>query len=62
MPVRVYTTKGLKDQARFGLKNAYQVVDYFSEVWHLEPIILSGAHNTPYRYLASITRYLSLTF
>ncbi|KAI4196382.1 MAG: hypothetical protein LQ348_002323 [Seirophora lacunosa] len=32
MPVRVYTTRGLKDQARFGLKNAYQVVDYFSEV------------------------------
>lgn len=31
MPVRVYTTRGLKDQARFGLKNAYQVVDYFSE-------------------------------
>ncbi|KAL8970817.1 MAG: hypothetical protein Q9183_001347 [Haloplaca sp. 2 TL-2023] len=31
MPVRVYTTKGLKEQARFGLKNAYQVVDYFSE-------------------------------
>ncbi|KAL8952643.1 MAG: hypothetical protein Q9222_001449 [Ikaeria aurantiellina] len=32
IPVRVYTTRGLKDQARFGLKNAYQVVDYFSEV------------------------------
>ena len=31
MPVRVYTTKGLKEQARFGLKNACQVVDYFSE-------------------------------
>ncbi|KAL8969316.1 MAG: hypothetical protein Q9197_004404 [Variospora fuerteventurae] len=42
MPVRVYTTKGLKDQARFGLKNAYQVVDYFSEVWHLEPIDTFG--------------------
>ncbi|KAL8921140.1 MAG: hypothetical protein Q9208_005893 [Pyrenodesmia sp. 3 TL-2023] len=32
MPVRVYTTKGLKEQARFGLKNANEVVDYFSEV------------------------------
>ncbi|KAL9022116.1 MAG: hypothetical protein Q9185_000734 [Variospora sp. 1 TL-2023] len=42
MPVRVYTTKGLEDQARFGLKNACQVVDYFSEVWHLEPIDTFG--------------------
>ncbi|KAL8712789.1 MAG: hypothetical protein Q9220_002997 [cf. Caloplaca sp. 1 TL-2023] len=33
IPVRVYTTRGLKDQARFGLKNAYQIVDYFSEVF-----------------------------
>ncbi|KAL8872482.1 MAG: hypothetical protein Q9174_001896 [Haloplaca sp. 1 TL-2023] len=37
MPVRVYTTKGLKEQARFGLKNAYQVVDYFSEKPGLTP-------------------------
>ncbi|KAI4132365.1 MAG: hypothetical protein LQ338_000713 [Usnochroma carphineum] len=36
MPVRVYTTKGLKDQARFGLKNAYQVVDYFSEIFGID--------------------------
>ena len=32
LPVRVYTTKGLKEQGRFGLQNAHQVVDYFSEV------------------------------
>ncbi|KAL8735688.1 MAG: hypothetical protein Q9181_002751 [Wetmoreana brouardii] len=31
IPVRVYTTRGLKDQAHFGLKNAFRVVDYFSE-------------------------------
>lgn len=32
LPVRVYTTKGLKEQGRFGLQNAHQTVDYFSEV------------------------------
>ncbi|MCJ1345080.1 hypothetical protein MMC31_003285 [Peltigera leucophlebia] len=32
LPVRVYTTKGLKEQGRFGLENAHQIVDYFSEV------------------------------
>lgn len=36
MPVRVYTTKGLEDQARFGLKNASQVVDYFSEIFRID--------------------------
>ncbi|KAL9004377.1 MAG: hypothetical protein Q9188_002822, partial [Gyalolechia gomerana] len=36
MPVRVYTTKGLEDQARFGLKNASQVVDYFSEIFGID--------------------------
>jgi len=32
LPVRVYTTRGLKEQGRFGLENAHRVVDYFSEV------------------------------
>ena len=32
IPVRVYTTRGLKEQGRFGLQNAHQIVDYFSEV------------------------------
>ena len=32
LPVRVYTTRGLKEQARFGLQNAHKIVDYFSEV------------------------------
>lgn len=36
LPVRVYTTKGLKDQGRFALENAHQVVDYFSEIFRLE--------------------------
>jgi aminopeptidase N len=32
LPVRVYTTTGLKEQGRFALQIAHQVVDYFSEV------------------------------
>src|SRR5436305_3409853 len=32
LPVRVYTTRGLKEQGRFALQNASQIVDYFSEV------------------------------
>lgn len=32
LPVRVYTTKGLKDQGKLALDAAHQVVDYFSEV------------------------------
>jgi aminopeptidase N len=33
LPVRVYTTRGLKEQGRFALENAHQIVDYFSEVF-----------------------------
>jgi len=36
LPVRVYTTRGLKDQGRFALKNAYQIVDLFSEVFKID--------------------------
>ena len=32
LPVRVYTTRGLKEQGRFAMENAGKVVDYFSEV------------------------------
>lgn len=32
LPVRVYTTKGLKDQGKLALESAHQVIDYFSEV------------------------------
>lgn len=32
LPVRVYTTKGLKDQGMLALESAHQIVDYFSEV------------------------------
>ncbi|KAL8717972.1 MAG: hypothetical protein Q9225_004846 [Loekoesia sp. 1 TL-2023] len=36
MPVRVYTTRGLEEQARFGLKKSCQIVDYFSETFEID--------------------------
>ena len=46
LPVRVYTTRGLKEQGRFALENAHQVVDYFSEVnsYCFHSIFLSFFH------------------
>lgn len=35
LPVRVYTTRGLKEQGRFALDNCHKIVDYFSEVCKL---------------------------
>jgi aminopeptidase N len=32
LPVRVYTTRGLKEQGRLALESTHQIVDYFSEV------------------------------
>ncbi|PYI13669.1 putative aminopeptidase [Aspergillus violaceofuscus CBS 115571] len=36
IPVRVYTTRGLKEQARFALECAHRTVDYFSEIFEIE--------------------------
>jgi aminopeptidase N len=36
LPVRVYTTRGLKNQAQYALSNAPQVIDYFSEVFGID--------------------------
>lgn len=36
IPVRVYTTRGLKDQAQFALECAHRTVDYFSEIFEIE--------------------------
>ncbi|KAI9697720.1 MAG: hypothetical protein M1820_007707 [Bogoriella megaspora] len=36
LPVRVYTTRGLKEQGRFALENAHQIVDLFSEVFRID--------------------------
>ena len=43
LPVRVYTTRGMKEQGRFALENAWKIIDYFSEVCRLpEPEL--GSH------------------
>ncbi|EME48197.1 hypothetical protein DOTSEDRAFT_69971 [Dothistroma septosporum NZE10] len=36
LPVRVYTTKGLKSQGKLALESAHQVVDYFSEIFQID--------------------------
>jgi len=36
LPVRVYTTKGLKEQGRFALENAHKIVDYFSDIFKID--------------------------
>lgn len=36
LPVRVYTTRGLKEQGKFALENAHQVIDLFSEVFRID--------------------------
>ncbi|KAK6398878.1 hypothetical protein LTR65_000435 [Meristemomyces frigidus] len=36
LPVRVYTTRGLKEQGRLALESAHQVVDYFSEIFRID--------------------------
>lgn len=36
IPVRVYTTRGLKEQARFALECARRIVDYFSGVFGID--------------------------
>jgi len=36
LPVRVYTTKGLKHQGQLALESAHQIVDYFSEIFDID--------------------------
>jgi aminopeptidase N len=36
LPVRVYTTKGLKEQGRFALEHAHQIIDYFSVIFKID--------------------------
>jgi aminopeptidase N len=52
LPVRVYTTKGLKQQGEFALSVAHQIVDYFSEVSQL----LSQDQSNRSRFSKSTTR------
>jgi aminopeptidase N len=36
LPVRVYTTRGLKSQAQFALDHAPRIIDYFSEIFDID--------------------------
>jgi aminopeptidase N len=36
LPVRVYTTRGLKEQGRFALEHAHKTLDYFSDIFGIE--------------------------
>lgn len=36
LPVRVYTTRGLKHQGQYALDHAHQVIDYFSDIFGIE--------------------------
>ena len=36
LPVRVYTTRGLKEQGNWALEHAHQIVDYFSDIFQIE--------------------------
>jgi aminopeptidase N len=36
IPVRVYTTRGLKEQGRWALEHAPKIIDYFSEVFDID--------------------------
>lgn len=36
LPVRVYTTRGLKEQGRYALEHAPKIIDYFSEIFDID--------------------------
>ena len=36
IPVRVYTTQGLKEQGQWGLEHSHKVVDYYSEIFGID--------------------------
>jgi aminopeptidase N len=53
LPVRVYTTRGLKEQGKLALESAHQVVDYFSEVGCMEHLAHGLRLTAAYRSSAS---------
>ncbi|WPH04075.1 Hypothetical protein R9X50_00696000 [Acrodontium crateriforme] len=36
LPVRVYTTKGLKEQGKLALESAHKIVDFYSEIFDID--------------------------
>ncbi len=47
VPVRVYTTRGLKEHGRFALENCHQVVDYFSKIFKYVHLRLCLLYSNP---------------
>ena len=45
IPVRVYTTKGLKEHGRFALEKCHQIVDYFSKIFEYVHLGLCLSHS-----------------
>lgn len=39
LPVRVYTTKGLKEQGRLALQSATKIIDFFSTVFGIDYVL-----------------------
>ena len=63
LPVRVYTTKGLKEQGRFALENAHRILDFYSEVCEAPLVLLLISQRKLKRLRRSLsnTLYQSLT-
>lgn len=55
LPVRVYATRGLKEQGRFALENAHQIVDYFSDIFRID-------YPLPKVDLLAVHEFVSLAF
>ena len=36
IPVRIYTTRGLKEQGAWGLEHSHKIIDYFSEIFEID--------------------------
>lgn len=36
LPVRVYTTRGLKEQGQWGLEHSHKIVDYYSDIFGID--------------------------
>jgi len=62
LPVRVYTTKGLKEQGQLALSTCHQIVDYFSEVRLMDTIcgVETNDPDLPYRLPSAQGRFVGL--
>ena len=54
LPVRVYTTKGLKDQGKLALEAAHQIIDFYSEIFQID-------YPLPKSDLLAVHEFVSIT-